>query len=122
MSMLEQRAIRARMMSPLIANINIPMCLGFLVNLGTISLITLGGGGSQLALTVLVICINAMSIIALKSGIDGLSAFAKDQDEDISQTHGGQRLKEMPFGLYKVITTAIFGSLAISQLYMMHWA
>jgi len=122
MSMMEQRAIRARMMSPLIANVNIPMCLGFLVNLGTISLITLGGGGSQIAITVLVICINAMTIIALRSGIDGLAAFAKDQDEDISQTHGGQRLKGMPFGSYKILTLIIFGSLAISQLYMIHWA
>jgi len=122
MSIMEQRAIRARMMSPLIANINIPMCLGFLVNLGTISLITFGGGGSQPALTVLVICINAMTIISLRSGIDGLAAFAKDQDEEISQTHGGQRLKGMPFGLYKIITVTIFGSLAISQLYVMCWA
>jgi|GEM_PF-1750376 len=122
MSMIEQRAIRASMLSPLVANINIPMCLGFLVNLGTISLITFGGGDSQFAITVLVICINAMTIISLGSGIDGLIAWAKDQDEDTSQTHAGQRHATMPFGSYKIITLIIFGSLAISQLYMMHWA
>jgi len=122
MSMMEQRAIRASLLPTLVANINIPMCLGFLVNLGTISLITFGGGDGQFAITVLVICINAMSIISLGSGIDGLSAWAKDQDEETSQTHSGQRHATMPFGSYKIITLVIFVSLAISQLYIMHWA
>jgi O-glycosyl hydrolase len=53
-------------------------------------------------------------------GIDDYSAWVKDQDAEQAQTNVGQQNAKTPFGFYRVVIVAIFGSLAISQLYMMH--
>jgi O-glycosyl hydrolase len=120
MSSIEQRAIHASAKSTISANINTPICLGFLVNLGTISLLAFGGSASHLVITVLVISINVLAIIGIMGGIDDYSAWVKDQDAEQAQTNVGQQNAKTPFGFYRIVIVAIFGSLAISQLYMMH--
>jgi len=48
--------------------------------------------------------------------------WVNDQDEETAQTNIGQLNAKMPFGVYRVLIVIVFGTLAISQLYMMHWA
>jgi|TARA_B110000908_G_C10098291_1_gene377338 uncharacterized membrane protein YkvI len=122
MSGLEQRAIHASFISTLANNINVPIWVGFLVNLGTISLLTFSDGTTNLAITVLVISVNVIAIIGLLGAIDDFEAWVKDQDAEASQTNGGQLNTKAPFGFYKLLTVSVFAALAISQLYMMHWA
>jgi hypothetical protein len=122
MSMMEQRAIQATVLSTLSTNIHVPIWLGLTVNLGTVALLTFGDGGSYLAITVLVLCVNLISIIALMGSIDDWGAWIKDQDEETKATHAGKVNNSVPLGLYKIIAVSVFASLAISQLYMMHWA
>ena len=72
--------------------------------------------------SLLVLCVNLISIIALMGSIDDWGAWIKDQDEETKATHAGKVNNSVPVGLYKIIAVSVFASLAISQLYMMHWA
>ena len=122
MSIMEQRAIQATVLSTLSTNIHVPIWLGLTVNLGNVVLLTFGGGGSYLAITVLVLCVNLIGIIALMGSIDDWGAWIKDQDEETKATPAGKVNNSVPLGLYKIIAVSVFASLSISQLYMMHWA
>ena len=74
------------------------------------------GTAAKLALAVLVAATGAYAILAVRSALDDLKALTEDALDELAGSNYGARLKQIPIGLFAVVSAICIVAIVVTQL------
>ena len=116
------RSIRAGWQQFSLYSVLIMVFIGLFTNLSTLALIAFAVETLYIPLTVIIILVNLLVAAGTVDGISDWDAIRHDYDEEEKKTHLAKRFAQTSTTFFKALLCLIFGSIALTQLYVIYLA